>query len=91
MQHIDDALDDVSGCNLFSTVDLASGFWQVRMSEESKPKTAFQTKRGQYQFRVMAFGLCNAPATFQKLMNKVLNGLMPVYLDDVINALMTIR
>ena len=73
----------------FSTMDLASGYWQVAMSPEAKRKAAFVTNEGLFQFRVMLFGLCNAPATFERLMDRVLCGMhwsrCLVYLDDVIS------
>ena len=68
---------------------LASGYWQVAMSPAAKRKAAFVTNEGLFQFRVMPFGLCNAPATFERLMDRVLCGMRwsrcLVYLDDVIS------
>ena len=88
LPRIDDCLDALAGCRQCSTLDLCSGYWQVVMSEEDKPKTAFSTGNGLYQFTVMSFGLCNAPATFERLMEKVLSGLpwevCLLYLDDII-------
>lgn len=85
---IDDTLDTLAGSCWFSTLDLLSGYWQVEVAEEDRPKTAFCTKEGLFEFKVMPFGLCNAPATFQRLMDLVLAGVQwstcLVYLDDII-------
>ena len=75
LPRIDDSLNSLSGQSWFSTLDLASGYWQVRLSEDAKPKTAFATNSGLFQFAVMHFGLCNAPATFERLMSQVMRGL----------------
>ena len=84
---IDDILEMFDGAKWFSTLDLASGYWLVAVKEEDKKKTAFVTKHGLYEFNVMPFGLCNAPATFQRLRDKVLSRFigkfLVVYLDDV--------
>ena len=70
-------------------MDLASGYWQVAMSTDAKQKAAFVTHQGLFQFRVMRFGLCNAPATFKRIMDWVLCGMRWLrclfYLDDVIS------
>ena len=79
---IDDTLDMLAGKRWFSTLDLASGYWQVSLSPEARCKTAFVTHSG-------LFGLCNAQATFERLMDRVLQGLRwsrcLVYLDDIIS------
>ena len=73
----------------FSTMDLASGYWQVAMSPDVSRKAAFVIHTGLFQFRVMPFGLYNAPATFERIMDCVLSGIRwlrcLVYLDDVIS------
>ena len=89
LPRIDDTLDMLAGTQWFSTLDLASGYWQVSLSPEARCKTAFATHSGLFQFKVMPFGLCNAPATFERLMDRVLQGLRwsrcLVYLDDIIS------
>lgn len=88
LPRIDETLDSLANAVLFTTLDLASGYWQVELDESSKEKTAFSTSAGHYEFNVMPFGLTNAPATFQRLMECVLAGLSPaqclIYLDDII-------
>ena len=88
LPRIDMTLDTLAGSYWFSTLDLLSGYWQVEIAEEDRCKTAFCTTEGFYEFKVMPFGLCNAPATFQRLMDLVLAGLQwsqcLVYLDDII-------
>ena len=88
LPRIDDTLDTLSGSQIFSTLDLKSGYWQVEIHPDDKEKTAFSTGEGLWQFTVMPFGLCNAPATFERLMEQILNGLnwrtCLVYLDDII-------
>ena len=88
LPRIDDSLNSLSGQAWFSTLDLASGYWQVRLSEDAKPKTAFAAHSGLFQFAVMPFGLCNAPATFERLMSQVMRGLhwkrCLVHIDDIL-------
>ena len=84
---IDEVLDQLAGSCYWSCLDLASGYWQVAMHPESVQKTAVCTHMGLFEWMVMPFGLCNAPAVFERLMEKVLCGLqwhgVLVYLDDV--------
>ena len=92
LPRIDDLLDQLGNAKFFSTLDLASGFWQVQVHPNSRAKTAFVTPHGLHEFRVMPFGLTNAPAVFQRLMQKVLMDLNPkdgadfvsVYIDDIL-------
>ena len=72
MPHIDDLLDTVGRAKYLTTLDLAKGYWQVPMHEKDQPKTAFISSIGLLKFTVMPFGLSRAPATFQRLMDKVL-------------------
>jgi hypothetical protein len=75
LPRIDDTLDSLAGSQWFTTLYLASGYWQVKVAPEDRPKIAFCTNQRLFEFKVMPFGLCNAPATFQRLMNFVLGGL----------------
>ena len=92
LPRIDDLLDQLGQCKYFSTLDLASGYWQIEVKPTSREKTAFVTPQGLYEFLVMPFGLTNVPAVFQCLMQRVLAGLNPgagpdfvaVYIDDVL-------
>lgn len=88
LPRIDDTLDRLSNAKYFSSMDLKTGYWQIQVDERDREKTAFITPDGLYEFKVMPFGLCSAPATFQRLMDTVLAGLKwqicLVYLDDVV-------
>ena len=73
---IDDLLDTLHGARWFTTLNLKNGYWQVPIQEQDKKKMAFRTSSGQlFEFNQVPFGLCNAPATFSRLMDHVLAGL----------------
>ena len=84
---IEECIDSLAGKKWFCTLDMNSGYWQIPVAEEDKEKTAFLTRYSLYQFTRMPFGSSNSPATFQRAMHIVLNGLIwervIVYLDDI--------
>ena len=88
LPRIDNSLDMLAGAKWFSILDLSSGYWQVKLDPESHPISAFVTIYGLYQWKVRSFGLCNAPATFETLIEKILVGLQwktcLCYLDGVV-------
>jgi transposase InsO family protein len=89
LPRFDECVDTLHGQKYFCTLDLQSGYWQVPLkSTDDREKTAFLTKKGLFHFTVLPFGLCNAPATFERLMERVLRGLQwercLLYLDDVL-------
>ena len=85
---LDDIFNTLGQACYFSTLDLASGYWQIEMDPATNDKSAFTTRAGLFEFEHMPFGLCNAPATFQRLMQAVLAGMewgfCFVYLDDIL-------
>ncbi|KAG1282954.1 hypothetical protein G6F66_011024 [Rhizopus arrhizus] len=88
LPRIDECLDRLGGAKYFSSIDLKSGYHQVRIKEGDVAKTAFNTRYGSYEFLVLPFGLTNSPPTFQKMMNSVLQDYLDkfvlVYLDDIL-------
>lgn len=88
MPNLHELIRTMGGAEVFSTLDLKSGYWQVSLSPEARPLTAFRTDNGLYQFRVMPFGLRNSPATFCRLVDEVFRGyvgqFVRVYLDDIV-------
>lgn len=88
MPRIEDLIDRLQGCKFFTSLDLKSGYYQIKMAEESIQKTAFITEDGHYEFMRLPFGLANAPSCFQNMMNKVIGNLrfgkIIIYLDDIL-------
>lgn len=88
LPHINDAIESMAGATYFSVIDLKSGFWQLPVKKEDRPKTAFTCPDGLFEFNTMPFGLISAPASFQRAMDKVLKDLQGkicfVYMDDTI-------
>ena len=87
MPRIDELIDRLGRAKYITTLDLTRGYWQVPVAEEDQHKTAFATPFGLFQFRVMPFGLCGAPATFQRMMDHLIEGLenfTAAYLDDLV-------
>lgn len=88
LPRMDDLLHEARHSPYMSTLDLQSGYWQIPIADADQEKTAFITPFGMFQFRRMPFGLCNAPATFQRLMDRFRNRMpqvqLLVYLDDII-------
>jgi len=88
LPRMDDCLDSVGDAQFFSTLDCNAGYWQIPIAEEVEPKTAFTCHCGTYECTRLPFGLCNAPATFQRAIDMILSGFkwqnVLVYLDDLI-------
>lgn len=88
LPNISDLLDQLGKCEYFTTLDLASGFHQIEIDKKDIPKTAFSVENGHYEFVRMPFGLRNAPATFQRVMDNIMSGIQNekclIYMDDVI-------
>src|SRR5438046_10034065 len=78
LPRIQGCIDKLGRASNLSSIDLLSGYWQLRVAENDVPKTEFNTRYGKYEFLVMSFGLKNAPAAFQTMMNSIL----PPYVDQ---------
>lgn len=88
LPRIDMCIDCLASASIFSCLDLQSGYWQLKVEESDRIKTAFITKYGLFEYTKMPFGLCNAPATFQRCLELIFRGLqwqtILIYLDDII-------
>ncbi|HEY4964471.1 MAG TPA: reverse transcriptase family protein, partial [Candidatus Saccharimonadales bacterium] len=88
LPHMDDLFNSVVGATVFSKIDLRTGFHQIRMAKGDEPKTAISTRFGAFEYLVMPFGLCNATATFMKMMNDIFHDLLDngivVFIDDIL-------
>src|SRR5450759_235802 len=88
LPHMDDLFHCITGATKFSKVDLRTGYHQIRMAEGDEYKTAMRTRFGSFEYLVMPFGLCNATATFMKMMNHIFHDLLDegvvVFIDDIL-------
>ena len=87
MPRVDEIIDRIGKAKFITTIDLTRGYWQVPVAEGARAATAFTTLFGLFQFKVMPFGLQGAPATFQRLMDHLINGMdsfAAAYLDDIV-------
>ena len=84
--NMDELISEIKDAKYFTKMDLSKGYWQIPVDEQDRSKTAFVTPDGQYEFKVLPFGLVNAPAVFTRMMRKLLDGLPRVihYIDDVL-------
>ena len=86
MPSIESKLNKLFGSKYFTSLDCTSGYWQIQVSERAKKLIAFTTSQGLFTFNHMPFGLCNAGATFQRVIEKIIQGVenSTAYIDDLL-------
>ena len=88
LPHVRDVLDKMNGARYWSTLDAASAYWSIPLAEQDCEKTAFSVPRGKFDFNVTPYGLCNAGATYQRMIDITLSGLplerVLAYMDDIV-------
>ena len=88
MPRLDTVLEQFQGMQYFTSIDLKNAYWSIKVKEADKEKTAFITEDGIYEFNVMPFGLCNAPAYWSRLMDAIFGGLkyqcIVYFIDDIL-------
>ena len=86
LPRVDDVTDAIGNAKFVTKIDLFKGYYQVELSDNAKEISAFITPFGLYEYTVMPFGMCNAPSTFQRIINLIIRGLEGIYayLDDIV-------
>ena len=87
LPNADECLEQLANQKYFTQLDFAYGYWQLTVAKESREYTAFRVAGGHYQFKRLPFGLCNAPATFQRLINALFGGLRGIHLQAFLDDL----
>ena len=88
LPHIEEHLTKLGGAKIFSKLDLRSGYWQLRLEDQAKELTGFRTRYGHFQWRILPFGLCNAPGHFSHLVTELFREFLDIfvliYIDDIL-------